>query len=77
MFYFSFFLVIILVSLICIKPVKKYNDDYLSYQSTLRAKGLSAIWIMIHHLSQHVEYSYISQILGGSGISLCSIISIL
>lgn len=34
-----------------------YNDDYLSLEITKSEKGISAILILIHHLSQRVELS--------------------
>lgn len=55
------------ITLLSIKPVKGYNDEYLSLQSTIRIKGLSAIWIIIHHISQNINLGFISQIIGGIG----------
>lgn len=58
---------IILITISSLKWTNNYNNESLSLQSTMRLKGLSAIWIMIHHISQNIEMGIISKVLGSVG----------
>ena len=37
-----------------IKICKKFNNDYLSRDSSLSIRGAAAIFIVLHHLSQQI-----------------------
>lgn len=67
MIYIFFLLTIMLISIVSMKPLNQFDDEYLSLQNTIRLKGISAIWIVIHHVSQIVSFGHISQIIGGVG----------
>ena len=50
-----------------------YNDDYLSLEITKSEKGIAAILILIHHLSQRVKLSEPFLILGYIGFILVAV----
>ena len=71
MFSVILLLTIIIVLMGCRIIGGGYNDNYLSPEITKSEKGIAAILIVLHHLSQRVKVSGPFLIMGYIGFVLC------
>lgn len=74
MTYTVLFAITLLCLVITCKPIEGgYNDSYLSPKTTNIEKGIAAIYIVLHHLSQHVDRPSIFLIMGYVGFILVAV----
>lgn len=73
MLYITLLFAAILIILVNCRIVGGYNDEYLSPDTTKKEKGIAAILIVLHHLSQRVKVSGPFVILGYIGFILVAI----
>ena len=73
MLYITLLFVAILIILVNCRMVGGYNDEYLSPDTTKKEKGIAAILIVLHHLSQRVKVSGPFVILGYIGFILVAV----
>lgn len=73
MFYCTLLFATILIILGNCRIVGGYNDEYLSTETTKKEKGIAAILILLHHLSQRVKVSGPFVILGYIGFILVAV----
>ena len=53
--FFIFLLLIVLFGVKTVKPLSSFNDDYMSLKSCNSYKGLFALIVILHHISQRVS----------------------
>lgn len=74
MFYITILFVTTLIILVNCRIIGGgYNDEYLSLDTTKKEKGIAAILIVLHHLSQRVKVSGSFVILGYIGFILVAV----
>lgn len=73
MIYIVFIIALLIILVNCRIVGGGYNDEYLSPDTTKKEKGIAAILIVLHHLSQRVKVSGPFVILGYIGFILVAV----